>query len=96
MQSIAGVVADEDDDANGAVQPKASSVPVTVGEWNTLTTDEQTWLSDVAENVNRELETKGGPAALKLLEEQDLEPKYKVALWSRFTSRQRAAMKGKT
>lgn len=95
MQSIAGVVADEDDDANGAVQPKAAAVPVPLGEWNSLTTDEQTWLSDIAENVNRELEAQGGPAALKLLEEQDLEPKYKVALWSRFDSKQRAAMKRK-
>ena len=95
LQSIAGVVADEDDDANAAVQPKASAVPTTVGEWNELTTDEQTWLTDIAENVRRELQTKGGQAAIALLEEQGLEPKYKVALWSRFDSKERAAMKKK-
>lgn len=95
MQSIAGVVADEDDDANAAVQPKASSVPTTLGEWNELTTDEQTWLQDIAENVRRELQAKGGAAAIALLEEQGLEPKYKVALWSRFDSKERAAMKKK-
>ena len=95
LQSIAGVVADEDDDANAAVQPKASSVPTTVGEWNALTTDEQTWLSDIAENVRRELTTKGGVAAVALLEEQGLEAKHKVAIWSRFDSKERAAMKRK-
>lgn len=95
LQSIAGVVADEDDDANAAVQPKASAVPTTLGEWNELTADQQTWLQDIADNVRLELETKGGAAAIKVLEEQDLEAKFKVALWSRFSSAERSAMKKK-
>jgi hypothetical protein len=76
LQSIAGVVADEDDDANAAV----------------LNADEQTWLNDIAEATRLELSAKGGLAAMKMLEEQDLEVHYRVALWSRFTPAERAAM----
>lgn len=94
LQSIAGVVADEDDDANAAVaKPAVKSVPAL--EWDALPVDTQTWLQDIADSVKLELESKGGAAAVKILEEQDLTPEHKVALWSRFTSAERAAMKKK-
>lgn len=82
-----------EDVPEGDAKPATTSVPV--GEWDSLTTDEQTWLTDIAENVRRELQTKGGAAAIALLEEQGLEAKYKVALWSRFDSKERSAMKKK-
>lgn len=85
-------------DALDAVTGKdapASSKPITKDVWDNLTTDEQTWLSDIAQNVRNELAAKGGPAALAVLEEQGLEPDLKVAIWSRFDSKERAAMKGK-
>lgn len=67
--------------------------PVTQDVWDSLTVDQQTWLQDIADSVRRELETKGGAAALKLLEEQELDADFKVAIWSRFDSKERSAMK---
>ena len=56
----------------------ANSTSVPVSEWDSLTTDEQTWLQDIAENVRRELQSKGGAAAVALIEEQGLEAKTQI------------------
>jgi hypothetical protein len=74
----------------------ASAKAVTADVWDNLTTDEQTWLQDIADSVRRELNMKGGIAALKVLEEQGLGADHKVAIWSRFDSKERAAMKPQT
>lgn len=94
--SAATGVAPEDDDGNAAAKaaPKpASAKSVTQAEWETLTPDQQTWLSDIAQCVKLELSTKGGEAGYKLLEEQGLDNDMKTALWSRFDSKERAAIK---
>ncbi len=80
------------DATTGAEQPK-SAKPVTKDEWDNLTTDEQTWLSDMANNVRMEFTTKGPAAAIALLDEQGLEAHHKIAIWSRFDSKERSAMK---
>lgn len=74
--------------------PTASKA-VTLDVWDSLTTDEQTWLSDIALNVRNELAARGGAAAVALLEEQGLSADHKVAIWSQFDSKERAAMKKK-
>lgn len=76
-------------------QAPASAKPVTDDVWDALSTDEQTWLQDIADNVRQELNLKGGQAALKVLEEQGLNADHKVAIWSRFDSKERSAMKKK-
>lgn len=63
--------------------------------WDALSTDEQTWLNDLAESVRMVLANKGGAAAIVTLEEQGLSADHKVALWSRFDSKERSAMKKK-
>lgn len=95
LQSIAGVVADEDDDGNAASNsnPKHKSVPQ--DEWDKLSVDEQTWLLDIAQNVKNEISVRGGAAGLKVLEEQNLSVEHKTAIWSRFSSGERSAMKKK-
>jgi hypothetical protein len=98
LQGIAGVVAEEDDDANAASAPAKPVAAKSVAgeEWERLDGEAQKWLQGIADCVRAELEAKGGMAALKVLEEQGLGPEHKVALWSRFDSKERATMKAKT
>jgi len=94
--SAATGVAPEDDDGNAAAKaaPKpASAKSVTQAEWETLTPDQQAWLSNIAQCVKLEIATKGADAGYKLLEEQGLDNDMKTALWSRFDSKERSAIK---
>ena len=94
LQGIAGVVAEEDDDANAASTPvKPAHKPVAVDVWEQQSEGTQKWLQGIADSVRAELEAKGGAAALAILEEQDLEADHKVAIWSRFSSSERSSMK---
>jgi hypothetical protein len=73
--------------------PNHKSVPAEV--WDSLSTDEQTWLQDIADGVRTVLQSKGAAAAIATIEEQGLSADHKVALWSRFDSKERSAMKKK-
>ena len=73
------------------VKPMHKSVPADV--WESMSEGTQKWLQGIADSVRAELEAKGGAAALKVLEEQDLDADHKVAIWSRFSSSERASMK---
>lgn len=67
--------------------------PVTKDAWDSLDLDEQKRLQMIADGVRAELEQRGAAAAVRLLEEQGLENDDKIALWSRFDSKERSAMK---
>jgi hypothetical protein len=82
------------DATTGADMPK-SAKPVAKDAWDQLDAETQKWLQGIADSVRAELNQKGGPAAVALLEEQGLEADMKVAIWSRFDSAERAAMKKK-
>jgi hypothetical protein len=69
--------------------------PVAADAWEALSADEQTWLQDIADGVRMTLSTKGAVAAIATIEEQGLSADHKVALWSRFDSKERSAMKKK-
>ena len=60
--------------------------------WDELDEETQKWLGTIEDGVRMILETKGGVEAMKTLEEQGLEADHKVAIWSRFNSKERAAM----
>jgi len=87
--------ASADEVANAIGQQKASVKAVTADEWDKLDTETQKWLGTIADGVKAEIASKGGAAAVKLLEEQGLSQEHKVAIWSQFDSRERAAMKKK-
>ena len=53
----------------------------------------QKWLGGMADSIRAELTDKGPENALTLLDEQDLAPDHKVALWAFFDSKERAALK---
>lgn len=82
-----------DEVANALGQQKASAKSVTQDEWDNLDADVQKWLQGIADCVRAELDSKGAAAAVKVLEEQGLSPDHKVAIWSRFDSKERSAMK---
>jgi hypothetical protein len=98
MQSVAGVVGDEDDDGNLAVGDNVKGerrITPTGGVFESLTVDMQNHLLDIAHRVHA-LIAKGDIAgAWDELTEQDeaLDADHKVALWSRFDSKERSALK---
>lgn len=91
LQSMCGVPA-EDDDGNAATAsaPRHKSVPQEV--WDSLQPAEQAELTGLAEQVIQELENHGGLKAMELLTSFNLDADRKVAIWSRFNSKERAAM----
>lgn len=92
LMAICGVPA-EDDDGNAATSTAPAKPLSVAGQvWETMNEEEQKFLQGIADQVRAELETNGGISAMKLLEEQKLDADEKVALWSRFNSKERAAM----
>lgn len=85
--------ASADEVANAIGQQKASVKPVTVDVWEKLEPDEQKRIQFIADCVRAALEKDGPAAGLSIIEENDLEPDAKVALWSRLDSKERAALK---
>lgn len=71
----------------------ASAKSVPIAAWDDLTPEHQKFLQNIADCVRSELDQKGAGAAVALLDEQQLSNEDKIALWSRFDSKERAAMK---
>jgi hypothetical protein len=95
------LVADEDDDGNiadgNSVQtvkkPFAEAHKPTDGAWENLSPDERTFLSDIAMTVVGLLADGKVKEACAHLDDQLLDADEKVAIWTRFDSKQRSAMK---
>lgn len=92
LMAICGVPA-EDDDGNAATAT-APVKPLSVAgqTWETMDEESKRFLQVIADQVRAILDSEGGIPAMKFLEEQHLEADEKVALWSRFNSKERAAM----
>jgi hypothetical protein len=92
LMAICGVPA-EDDDGNAATA-SAPTKPLSVAGqvWEKMSEEERKFLQGIADQVRAILEKEGGIQAMKHLEEQNLDADEKVALWSRFDSKERAAM----
>lgn len=93
LQAICGVPS-EDDDGNAATA-SAPVKPLSVAgqEWEKLDEESRKFLQGIADQARAIGEgQEGWLAAVKHLEEQRLDPDEKVALWSRFSSKERAAM----
>jgi hypothetical protein len=73
------------------VPQSAKSVPADA--WDRLDAEEQKFLQGIADKVRAELEKNGAPAAVAMLEAEKLDNDEKVAIWSRFDSKERAALK---
>ena len=84
-------VAPEDDDGNAATKSAPKSIAVSV--WDTMPADEQKFLSDIAQEVIAQINLNDIESAKKYIDDQNLDADEKTALWSRFDSKQRAALK---
>lgn len=72
---------------------KKDTITPTTGVWESLPVDEQTFLTDKAMEVIVLLDKGDVKGALAHIEEAKLDVHEKTALWTRFDSKQRAAMK---
>lgn len=85
----------EDDDAQTAARPRGPITP-TSGAWDEQSPEQQDFLMTVARDVIQLLGDGGEVDALtaaKHLEAQRLDSEEKVAIWTRFDSKQRRALK---
>jgi hypothetical protein len=101
MQSVAGIVGDDDDDGNCAVgnpapaEKKVSGITPTGGVWDALPEDMKVYLTDVANDVRTLLYRQDIAGAWDELtsHDADIDENAKVGLWSRFDSKERSALK---
>lgn len=92
--AMAGI-AQEDDDGNAAAhsgKPEPLGKPLD-GVWERLGEDEQAFLTKIAGEVMELIDSGDTAAALDHLESQRLETDEKAAIWTRFNSKQRSALK---
>lgn len=95
LQSMCGVPT-EDDDGNAATKAaplKASAPSVATDVWNSLDDKTRSTLTDLATVTKEYLDDGDIDGAAASLESAGLDVDSKVALWSRFDSKQRSALK---
>ena len=82
-------------DVLDATTGKKDGISATTGAWEAMSTDEQTFLTDLADEVKEMLSKGNLEGAKKHIESANLGTEEKIALWTRFDSKERAAMKKK-
>lgn len=80
-------------DATTGKDIPSSAKPIAKAAWDELDPAEQKFLQGIADNVRARLEGKGAQDAVAYLEEQKLDNEEKIAIWSRFDSKERSALK---
>jgi len=73
-------------------KPKAVIAPAT-GVWDSMPADEQTFLNDLAGEVRAFIVVRDVQKAVEHLENANLGAEEKIAIWTRFDSSERSAMK---
>ncbi len=96
LQSMCGVPA-EDDDGNAATATAPKPTSVAGQKWEEMDAEQQKFLQALADKVRAVLEKEGGAVAIRVLEEEGthLDVDEKAAVWSRFDSKERSAMKAR-
>lgn len=81
-----------DNDADASTHVSSGKITPTAGAWESMAPDEQIWLQDIA-NQAISLINKGDiKGAVQHIQDQNLQNEEKVALTTRFDSKQRSAM----
>lgn len=93
LAAMAGI-AQEDDDGNAAAHamPPEAITP-TAGFWEMMHPETQTVLLEVAANVREHLEMGDAAEAIKYVKSKGFTHEQTVALWTRFSSKERATLK---
>lgn len=95
LQSFTGVPSEDDDGESATkspVAPKAHITP-TAGAWQEMTQQQQSRLTDLADLAKEALANAEPHEAIRLINDAALGVEEKVAIWTRFNSQQRSAMK---
>lgn len=94
LMAICGVVGDVDDDANAATnKPTKEPITPTAGLWESMTPKQQSRLTDLADLAKEALANTEPLEALRVMNDAGLDSEEKMAIWTRFDSKQRSAMK---
>lgn len=98
MQAVCGVVGDEDDDGNGAIDKPAGPTPITPtqilkDEYEALPQEGRDWVDTIAADVIVMVTRGDVEGAYLHIEAQAFDAEHKSALWSRLDSKQRSALK---
>ncbi len=80
------------DATTGSDSPKAAKA-VTLDVFDNMSKEDQTAIENIAVEVRCMLEKEGAEAAVEYISSCDLDADWKTALWSRFDSKQRSALK---
>ena len=80
------------DATTGQDAPK-SSKPVTVDVYDSMSKDDQEFVENIAVEVRWMIEKGDIDGAVQYINDQQLDADFKTALWSRFDSKQRSALK---
>jgi hypothetical protein len=80
------------DEVAHAIKGKASAT-VASDVWDTLDTPTQIKLQGIADHARSKIDADDPKGAVQIIEAENLDADLKVALWSRFNSKERSAMK---
>lgn len=93
LMAICGVPAEDDDGNAATATAPVKNLSVAADAWEKMDEEEKKFLQSLADQVRFMGESEvGWLRAMQFLEAQTLEVEEKVALWSRFSSKERAAM----
>lgn len=81
------------DATTGKDEPVKAKITPTAGAWEAMDPDQQSRLEFLADSVKAELSERGALSAVNMIKEEALPPEEMTALWTRFDSKQRSAMK---
>ena len=76
-----------------AIKPANGTITPTTGAWEAMDADEQAFLTEISMEVIAILAEGKPDEAMRFLDSKHLQPEEKVAIWTRFDSKQRSAMK---
>lgn len=91
LQAAFGVPSVDDDGNNAAASPP--KITPTAGAWESLDEETKNKLTAVAVDVVHYLESNDTLSAANVILDENLDADRKVALWTRFDSKQRSALK---
>ena len=94
LQAICGLPAEDDDGNAATATAPVKALSVAAQKWEEMTPEQKKDLQEMADKVRAVITKDGGVVAMKVLEEETTAylTDEKVALWSRFDSKERAAM----
>ena len=96
LASLLGLATEDDDDAttaDGNTISKTAKITPTAGVWEAMPVDIQTWLHDLSNEVRLMLSKGDVRGAVGHLNDSGMDADQKLAIWTRFDSKERAAIK---